>query len=141
MRWQMKIPRLMRIFKLVKLVRVLKASSVIQRWQIYTVLWLNNKAYTPDNPCLSLHIYVASLHWSIMTITSIGYSDLLNMVMLDTCMPISLQHISMEYLREAKYHTKERAVPGGVSWGAPLGFAVSLFHSRISIRASCLRKR
>ena len=68
----MKIPRLMRIFKLVKLVRVLKASSVFQRWQIYT---------------------------------SIGYSDLLNIVMLDTCMPISLQHISMEYLREAKYHT------------------------------------
>ena len=108
MRWQMKIPRLMRIFKLVKLVRVLKASSVFQRWQIYT---------------------------------SIGYSDLLNIVMLDTCMPISLQHISMEYLREAKYHTKERAVPGGVSWGAPLGFAVSLFHSRICIRASCIRKR
>ena len=26
----------------------------------------------------------------------------------------------MEYLREAKYHTKERAVPGGVSWGAPV---------------------
>ena len=45
----MKILRLMRIFKLVKLVRVLKASSVIQRWQIYTVLWLNNKSYTPDN--------------------------------------------------------------------------------------------
>ena len=68
----MKILRFMRIFKLVKLVRVLKASSVFQRWQIYT---------------------------------SIGYSDLLNIVMLDTCMPISLQHISMEYIREAKYHT------------------------------------
>ena len=46
----MKILRLRRIFKLVNLERVLKASSVIQRWHIYTVLWLNNKAYTPDNP-------------------------------------------------------------------------------------------
>ena len=76
MQQQMKIPRLMRIFKLVKLVRVLKASSVIQRWQIYTVLWLNNNAYTPDNPCLSLHSYAASLHWSTMSVTSIGYGDI-----------------------------------------------------------------
>ena len=76
MKQQMKILRLMRIFKLVRLVRVLEASSVIQRWQIYMVLWLNDKAHTPDNSCLSLHIYVASLHWSIMTLTSIGYSDI-----------------------------------------------------------------
>ena len=57
LRQQMKILRFMRIFKLVKLLRVLKAWSVLQRWQIYTVLWLNNKAYTPDNPCFSLHIF------------------------------------------------------------------------------------
>ena len=38
MRQQMNIIRFMRIVELGKHVRVLKASSVIQRWQIYTVL-------------------------------------------------------------------------------------------------------
>ena len=35
-----------------------------------------NKAYTLDNPCFRLDIYAASLHWSSMSITSIGYCDI-----------------------------------------------------------------
>ena len=34
-----------------------------------------NKAYTPANPCFPSHIYAAPLHWSTMSITSIGYGD------------------------------------------------------------------
>lgn len=31
---------------------------------------------SPDNPCYPWHLYATSLHWSIMTITSIGYGDI-----------------------------------------------------------------
>lgn len=31
---------------------------------------------SPDSPCNHFHIYLAALHWSVMTITSIGYGDI-----------------------------------------------------------------
>mmetsp|Transcript_38396 Transcript_38396/g.123462 ORF Transcript_38396/g.123462 Transcript_38396/m.123462 type:complete len:713 (+) Transcript_38396:121-2259(+) len=40
-----------------------------------TTLFLGGK-HSPDNPCVPWHVYIASLHWSVMTITSIGYGDI-----------------------------------------------------------------
>jgi len=40
-----------------------------------TTLYLGGK-YTPDDPCMPWHVYTAALHWSVMTITSIGYGDI-----------------------------------------------------------------
>lgn len=37
--------------------------------------WLTLRSWPPDNPCTSLHVYAAALHFSVMTITSIGYGD------------------------------------------------------------------
>ena len=32
--------------------------------------------HSPDNPCAPLAIYASALHWSLMTVTSIGYGDI-----------------------------------------------------------------
>jgi len=40
-----------------------------------TTLYTSSK-WSPDGPCNSLNIYLAALHWSVMTITSIGYGDI-----------------------------------------------------------------
>eukprot|EP00397_Hematodinium_sp_SG-2012_P014665 GEMP01014916.1.p1 GENE.GEMP01014916.1~~GEMP01014916.1.p1 ORF type:complete len:724 (-),score=127.36 GEMP01014916.1:675-2846(-) len=40
-----------------------------------TVYFLNTNPYTPDSPCSHAHLYAVSLHWSLMTITSTGYGD------------------------------------------------------------------
>jgi len=36
----------------------------------------NGGTLSPDDPCDPWHVYMASLHWSVMTITSIGYGDI-----------------------------------------------------------------
>jgi len=36
----------------------------------------NGGTMSPDDPCKPWHVYMASLHWSVMTITSIGYGDI-----------------------------------------------------------------
>jgi len=40
-----------------------------------TTLFTSSKR-SPDSPCNSIVIYLAALHWSVMTITSIGYGDI-----------------------------------------------------------------
>jgi len=43
-----------------------------------TILYNSDNAGTlsPDDACDPWHVYMASLHWSVMTITSIGYGDI-----------------------------------------------------------------
>lgn len=38
--------------------------------------WITGKSWAPDNPCKPIDVYVASLHFAVMTITSIGYGDI-----------------------------------------------------------------
>lgn len=38
--------------------------------------WILKKSWEPDSPCNPFHVYAASLHFAIMTITSIGYGDI-----------------------------------------------------------------
>jgi len=40
-----------------------------------TTLYIGGKN-SPDSPCVDWHVYIAALHWSVMTITSIGYGDI-----------------------------------------------------------------
>lgn len=117
--------------------------------------------WSPDSPCNHQHLYAAALHWSAMTITSIGYgdivpvryeeylvcvvcqifggliwayivgvtcsilsnadpieekfeesTDLLNLVMRETRVPIRLRQLFREYLREAKAHDSMRLFKG-----------------------------
>ena len=51
-------------------------TGLLNRVIMDTCTPIYNKACTPDNPCFSLHVYAASLHWSAMSITSIGYGDI-----------------------------------------------------------------
>mmetsp|Transcript_17857 Transcript_17857/g.32387 ORF Transcript_17857/g.32387 Transcript_17857/m.32387 type:complete len:804 (-) Transcript_17857:5-2416(-) len=37
--------------------------------------WITARKWAPDDPCSSLHVYAAALHFSVMSITSIGYGD------------------------------------------------------------------
>jgi len=49
------------------------------RLQVNDVSWVTalfTGKWTPDTPCSPFEIYTASLHWSVMTITSIGYGDI-----------------------------------------------------------------
>eukprot|EP00404_Azadinium_spinosum_P002883 CAMPEP_0180421792 /NCGR_PEP_ID=MMETSP1036_2-20121128/3338_1 /TAXON_ID=632150 /ORGANISM="Azadinium spinosum, Strain 3D9" /LENGTH=406 /DNA_ID=CAMNT_0022427077 /DNA_START=1 /DNA_END=1218 /DNA_ORIENTATION=+ len=41
-----------------------------------TELFVNGK-FSPDSPCIDRHVYIAALHWSVMTVTSIGYGDII----------------------------------------------------------------
>merc|ERR1719329_326097 len=41
-----------------------------------TALFLEGGKHSPANPCNHLHLYASALHWSVMTITSIGYGDI-----------------------------------------------------------------
>ena len=47
-------------------------TDLLHRVMKDTCMPIYNKAYTPLNPCFSLHIYSVSLRWSTMSITSIG---------------------------------------------------------------------
>ena len=108
----------MKILNLVKHVRVLKASSVFQRWYMYSVLWLNNKAYTPDNPGFSLHIYAASLHWITMAITSIGYGDI---VLAPSKITLSAFTVSGPTLSAASAaHSPRATLPRSASRSTPI---------------------
>eukprot|EP00746_Dinoflagellata_sp_MGD_P041189 gnl/MRDRNA2_/MRDRNA2_19957_c0_seq1.p1 gnl/MRDRNA2_/MRDRNA2_19957_c0~~gnl/MRDRNA2_/MRDRNA2_19957_c0_seq1.p1 ORF type:complete len:734 (-),score=112.90 gnl/MRDRNA2_/MRDRNA2_19957_c0_seq1:116-2317(-) len=38
--------------------------------------WITAHSWSADTPCKSLNVYLASLHFAVMTITSIGYGDI-----------------------------------------------------------------
>lgn len=38
--------------------------------------WVTVKDWPPDSPCMPGHMYFSSLHFAVMTITSIGYGDI-----------------------------------------------------------------
>lgn len=40
------------------------------------VSWITTYSWGPDSPCQSFDVYLAALHFSVMTITSIGYGDI-----------------------------------------------------------------
>jgi len=64
---------------------------------------------TNDSPCVPLNLYVLSLHWSLMTITSIGYGDI-------------------GATRQEEYIlTCVCMVIGSLTWASIIGIACSLF--------------
>ena len=71
-------------------------TDPMNRVMKYSCMAIYNKVYSPDNPCFSLHIYFVFLQWSTMSMSKgraveerfEAHSDLSNMVMKDTCMPI-----------------------------------------------------
>ena len=83
--------------------KTIKAEDV--SW--LTTLFVGGK-FTPDNPCISMHVYAVALHWSVMTITSIGYGDIT---------PVRYE----EYLAGAVCQ-----IIGGVVWAYIIGSVCSI---------------
>jgi len=72
-----------------------------------TTIFLGGKT-SPDDPCNPFEVYAAALHWAVMTLTSIGYGDIV---------PVRLE----EYLVAIMCQ-----LLGGVMWAYVIGSVVSI---------------
>mmetsp|Transcript_14004 Transcript_14004/g.29290 ORF Transcript_14004/g.29290 Transcript_14004/m.29290 type:complete len:654 (+) Transcript_14004:42-2003(+) len=82
-----------------------------------TNLFGPNGKFSPDDPCNSFCVYMASLHWSVMTITSIGYGDIV---------PVRFE----EYLAGVIC-----MLSGGVLWTYVIGSSCSIISNRHPVEA------
>jgi len=81
-----------------------------------TTLYHDGKT-SPDSPCEHFDVYMASLHWSVMTITSIGYGDIV---------PVRTEEYIVCILA---------MIAGGVLWAWVIGSVCSIISNRSPIEA------